>query len=121
MSDSCSCNNEPTDTGELTFAKAAVQDILRSASPTGLPADRWLFELLTEAALKLPEGYVWRSGGKFIMSAGERNQSPNAVLPMLQRYHATAGEALSELVRWTEKRFDGQVVAVQINLHKDQE
>lgn len=91
------------------------------ADPSSMPPDRWLFEQISgAAAAAAAEGGVWRSGGKFILSAITRNQSPVA----LNRYLKSIGQhgaadGIDALVKWTESHYDKHVSAVQINIHID--
>ena len=78
---------------------------LPRAHAAGVSADQWLFERISEAAVAAAaDGGVWRSGGKYILSALSRNQSPVA----LQRYLTTMGQqkcalGIEALVKWTEQ------------------
>jgi len=98
-------------------ALASVKDIKEK----GVPHDQWLFERIAEAAVAAAaDGGVWKSGGKYILSALSRNQSPTA----LKNYLTTMGqgkcaEGIDALVKWTEKQYKHSVSAIQINVHFD--
>ena len=98
-------------------ALASVKDI----KERGVPHDQWLFERIAEAAVAAAaDGGVWKSGGKYILSALSRNQTPTA----LKNYLTTMGqgkcaEGIDALVKWTEKQYKHSVSAIQINVHFD--
>ena len=63
---------------------------LQDIKTGGIPHDQWLFERIAAAATAAAaDGGVWRSGGKYILSAVSRNQSPVA----LGRYLVTIGQS----------------------------
>lgn len=115
---------------ETRAAELALTDTMKKllkeksefgADPEKLSPDRWLFEQIANAAAAAAaEGGVWRSGGKFILSAITRNQSPVA----LNRYLNSIGQrgcadGIDSLVKWTESHYNKHVSAVQINIHID--
>ena len=105
----------------LSFVSNAAEIALKGIKTDGVAPDRWLFErIAAAAAAAAKDGGVWRSGGKFILSAITRNQSPVA----LNRYLNTIGQkacadGIDALVKWTERKYDHHVSAIQINVHID--
>ena len=119
---------EPIEGEVLSFVPTAAQQALKGlfadkskGIDQSVSPDRWLFERIAEAAAAAAnEGGVWRSGGKFILSAITRNQSPTA----LHRYLLSIGqkmcaEGIDALVKWTEATYNHHVSAIQINVHID--
>ena len=119
---------EPIEGEVLSFVPTAAQQALKGlfadkskGIDQSVSPDRWLFERISEAAAAAAnEGGVWRSGGKFILSAITRNQSPTA----LHRYLLSIGqkmcaEGIDALVKWTEATYNHHVSAIQINVHID--
>ena len=106
---------------DTNAAEMAMKRLKKDVYDGSVSADRWLFERISDAAAAAAaEGGVWRSGGKFILSAITRNQSPVA----LNRYLHSIGQkgcadGIDALVKWTESHFDKHVSAVQINIHID--
>lgn len=119
--ETCSCNANRPPEEELTFTSRAISTALQDVAPPNVAIDRWFFELLVEAAVALPEGCVWKSGGKFILTTADRNQSAGAILQSIQLRHNVAAEALRALKAWTEQRFDGEAIAIQMNFHPNHE
>jgi hypothetical protein len=86
----CSCNSGCASHGELcTVTDGLVQEALQDIHPEA--ADKLLFKALVRAALAAPEGAVWKSSGKYILSNKEQNQSAGAVLSSLDVYDAPCG------------------------------
>jgi len=112
-----------TNPGEkLEFLKGAVDMALSGLKVDGKKSvvnpQQWLFEKLVECAIDLPDECVWKAGGKFILSSGDRNQSPQALLPLLEKHgKLDAVEAIKSLIAWTEEYVKCSVAAVQINFH----
>ena len=112
---------EPLAGEVLSFVPTAAEQALKNIKTDGVSPDRWLFERIAEAAAAASaEGGVWRAGGKFILSAITRNQSPTA----LNRYltslgHRRCAEGIDALVKWTETQYNHHVSAIQINVHID--
>merc|ERR1712176_1135771 len=81
-----------------------------------------LFKALVRAALIAPEGCVWKSGGKFLLTNEERNQSANAIVGVLERDNpeSDAGRGMRALVDFTERTYGFRVTAVQLNFHPNQ-
>jgi len=81
-----------------------------------------MFQALVKAALAAPEGCVWKSGGKFLLSNEERNQSANAIVKLLERDNpdSEAARGMRQLVNWTENQFGYRVTAVQLNFHPNE-
>jgi len=122
ISESCMCNSRQAQDGEVcAIVNGAVHKALEGVAPTHLGADEWFFKTLVQAALASPEGCVWKSGGKFILSNEERNQSPTAVVALLERGNpeSDAGKALRALIAFTEDEYKFRVTAVQVNFHPD--
>jgi len=94
---------------------------LKDIKDKGVSCDQWLFERVSEAAVAAAaSGGVWRSGGKYILSALSRNQSPkalNAYLNTMGQKHCADG--IDALVKWTEAKYKHHVSAIQINVHFD--
>merc|ERR1719502_2113016 len=114
MSDDCQCNAGQAQDGEvLSIMDGVVQDILQDVAPAGVEGDKWLFKALVKAAYSVPEGCVWKSGGKFILSNEERNQSVNAIVNLLERdnQESDAGKGIRALVDYTEKEYKFRVTA----------
>jgi len=105
----------------LSFVPTAASDALKALKTDGVPHDQWLFERISEAAAAAAaEGGVWRSGGKFILSAITRNQSPTALHRYLLSINQSAcAEGIAALVKWTEDKYRHHVSAIQINVHID--
>ena len=80
---------------------------LKDIKDKGVSCDQWLFERVSEAAVAAAaSGGVWRSGGKYILSALSRNQSPkalNAYLNTMGQKHCADG--IDALVKWTEAKY----------------
>jgi len=123
LSDNC-----PTSAGfaqddeEFTVTEGVVQEALEGIAPADVEADKWLFQALVKAAYSVPEGCVWKSGGKFILSNEERNQSVTAIVNLLERENrdSPAGKAIRALVNYTETKYKFQVTAVQLNFHPNE-
>lgn len=124
LSAGCPCNAGDAEPGEsCTVVDNVVQDALQDVvPPKGGPADRWLFQALVKAAQIAPEGCVWKSGGKFLFTNEERNQSPNAIVAVLERDNkeSEAARGIRALIDYTEREYNFRVTAVQLNLHPDQ-
>jgi hypothetical protein len=100
-----------------------------AAPQDGTPLDKWLFDILSEAAvLALPQGAVWFTKSDSdepkhaIFSNPNRNQSPAALKNYLHRLSATgvlAAAALDSMIKHTEDKYRKSVTAVQVNLHLD--
>jgi hypothetical protein len=119
-SENCPCNAgsaEPGETCDVT--NGVVQEALEGIVPEGVSADKWLFQGLVRAAIAAPEGCVWKSGGKFILTNEERNQSIHGIVSILERdtANSVAGTAIRALVAHTEKEYGFRVSAVQLNFH----
>mmetsp|Transcript_63271 Transcript_63271/g.137650 ORF Transcript_63271/g.137650 Transcript_63271/m.137650 type:complete len:557 (-) Transcript_63271:10-1680(-) len=122
-SEGCPCNAGSAQDGEICDIRPdAVSLALTSVAPAGVPPDKWLFKALVQAAITAPEGCVWKSGRKFILSNEERNQSPSAIVNLLERGAAEndASRGMRALVLHTEREYKSRVTAVQINFHPDQ-
>jgi hypothetical protein len=122
-SDNCPCNAGQAQEGEvLSITDGVVQEILEGIAPRGEDGDKWLFKALVRAAYSVPEGCVWKSGGKFILSNEERNQSVTAMVNLLERESAgsDAGKGIRALVEYTEKEYQFRVTAVQLNFHPNE-
>jgi len=115
----CQCNAGQAQDGEvLSITDSAVQEILKDVIVTGVEGDKWLFKALVRAAYSVPEGCVWKSGGKFILSNEERNQSASAIVSLLEREGpSVAGKGIRALVDHTEKEYGFKVTAIQLNFH----
>jgi len=122
-SEECPCNKGQAQDGEvMDIIDGMVQDILADVAPADTPADEWLFKALVRAAGKATEGCVWKSGGKFILSNEERNQSANAIINLLERDdpNSDASKGIRALVTYTEKEYKCRVTAVQLNFHPNE-
>jgi hypothetical protein len=124
-SDDCPCNQPHAQDGEeLTFTYGGVDAALSEAGLVGADrgnADEWLFKQLVKAAMAAPEGCVWKSGGKFILSNEERNQSANAIVALLERDpDCKGGAGIRALVDYTEREYNARVTAVQLNFHPNE-
>eukprot|EP00747_Dinoflagellata_sp_TGD_P051664 gnl/TRDRNA2_/TRDRNA2_147470_c0_seq1.p1 gnl/TRDRNA2_/TRDRNA2_147470_c0~~gnl/TRDRNA2_/TRDRNA2_147470_c0_seq1.p1 ORF type:complete len:609 (-),score=92.26 gnl/TRDRNA2_/TRDRNA2_147470_c0_seq1:122-1894(-) len=127
--ESCSCSDCPCNAGQgqpgeiCDVSLDAVHVVLDGVAPDGVEPDKWLFQGLVKAAITAPEGCVWKSGGKFLLTNEERNQSANAIVNLLERdaeNDAGAGKGIRALVNFTENKYDCRVTAVQINFHPNQ-
>merc|ERR1712232_332945 len=122
-SSNCSCNTGQAQEGEVcTIDAGAVEEALEGIAPADGAADRWLFKALVKAALLVPEGCVWKSGGKFILSNEERNQSANAIVALLERDNmsSNAAKGIRALINYTERVHSARVTAVQLNFHPNE-
>lgn len=120
---SCPCNQDQAQETELCdIYQDSVGRALEGVVPQNEVADKWLFKALVKAALQAPEGCVWKSGGKFLLSNEERNQSPSAIMAVLTRDHpdSDAGRGVRALVEHTEREYGFRVTAVQLNFHVNQ-
>lgn len=123
LSDSCPCNAGFAEEGEVcNVINGAVQQALDGVAPSDVPADKWLFQALVSAALRVPEGCVWKSGGKFLLTNEERNQSATAIVSVLERdsQESEGGKAIRALVEYTERLYNFRVTAIQLNFHPNQ-
>lgn len=112
----CPCNKPGNWSEVLEVTPSAVQEVL------GHDSDRILFEELSGAALDVQEGSVWKSGGKYIFSAFNRNQSLVALTRMLDNHgRKKCAKMLLDLANNSEKKFGGYVTAVQVNFHPNGE
>lgn len=119
----CPCNAGQAEKGELcTVMDGEVMKALEGVNPTNGPADKELFQALVRAAMVAPEGCVWKSGGKFLLTNEERNQSANAIVNLLERggEETFAGRGIRALVDYTEKTYNWKVTAVQLNFHPNE-
>jgi len=119
----CPCNSGQAQDGEVcSIVGGAVNRALEGVAPASTATDEWLFKALVQAALAAPEGCVWKSGGKFILSNEERNQSPTAIVGLLERGNSQsdAGKALRALIAFTEQEYKFRVTAVQLNFHPNE-
>jgi len=119
-SSECHCNAGEAQPGEVCdVLNGMVERALDGVAPAGVPADKWLFKALVHAAMHAPEGCVWKSGGKFLLTNEERNQAPNAIVSILERDNAEsdAGKGIRALVAHTENVYNFQVTAIQLNFH----
>merc|ERR1712137_1250977 len=119
-SDNCCCNLESAEPGEICdVISNHVHEALDGVAPASASADKWLFQALVKAALNAPEGCVWKSGGKFLLTNEERNQSANAIVGVLERNNpeSDAGRGIRALVDFTERNYGFRVTAVQLNFH----
>jgi hypothetical protein len=121
-SDDCPCNQPNAQEGEvLTVTYGGVDEALSQAGLVESNADEWLFKQLVRAAQAAPEGCVWKSGGKFILSNEERNQSANAIVALLERDpDCKGGAGIRALVEYTEREYNARVTAVQLNFHPNE-
>jgi hypothetical protein len=119
-SGSCQCNAGQAEPGEICdVSNGIVQEALEGVAPEGVSADKWLFQALVRAAITASEGCVWKSGGKFILSNEERNQSVKGIVNVLERDNSESdsGRGIRALVAHTEKEYGFRVSAVQLNFH----
>eukprot|EP00930_Biecheleria_cincta_P089400 TRINITY_DN7869_c0_g3_i2.p1 TRINITY_DN7869_c0_g3~~TRINITY_DN7869_c0_g3_i2.p1 ORF type:complete len:540 (-),score=99.42 TRINITY_DN7869_c0_g3_i2:207-1826(-) len=122
-SEDCPCNAGQAQAGETCdVLGGSVHEALDGVAPSEVPADMWLFKALVKAALTAPEGCVWKSGGKFLLSNEERNQSPTAIVNVLERdnQESDAGKGIRALVAYTEREYGFRVTAIQLNFHPNQ-
>mmetsp|Transcript_33538 Transcript_33538/g.53477 ORF Transcript_33538/g.53477 Transcript_33538/m.53477 type:complete len:501 (+) Transcript_33538:35-1537(+) len=113
----CPCNTQENPGEVLEVVEGAIQNILEKFGPDG---DRLLFESLVDAALAVEDGCIWKSGGKFIFSEFSRNQSCIALERMLLKYEKhKCNEMMKHLHEYTEKRYNGFVTAIQVNIHPE--
>lgn len=123
---SCPCNQGYAQEGEICdILDGTVQAALEGLVPPDVEADEWLFKALVKAALAVPEGCVWKAGGKFLLTNEERNQAPTAIVTLLERgccggEQSNAGKGIRALVGYTEREYGFRVTAVQINLHPNE-
>eukprot|EP00927_Polykrikos_kofoidii_P079623 TRINITY_DN76415_c0_g1_i1.p1 TRINITY_DN76415_c0_g1~~TRINITY_DN76415_c0_g1_i1.p1 ORF type:complete len:514 (+),score=69.44 TRINITY_DN76415_c0_g1_i1:83-1624(+) len=111
----CPCNVELNPGEVLEILPGVVQECLASFGPD---ADMRLFECLTEAALAVDDGCVWKAGGKFIFSEFNRNQSATALSRMLLKHgQKQCAEMVSQLLCYTQTKYAGYVTAIQVNFH----
>jgi len=116
----CPCNAGQAEFGEVCdVTNGMIDRALAGVAPTHMSADKWLFKALVKAALVAPEGCVWKSGGKFILSNEDRNQSASAIVNVLEREGSDcdAGKAMRALVAFTEEEYRFRVTAIQLNFH----
>ena len=59
---------------------STLKEALQGAEP-----DQWLFDRLVKAAASAPANYLWRAGGKLIMSNPDRNQVRNSEQSVSER------------------------------------
>lgn len=119
----CPCNAGQAQAGETCEVRGGqVHEALDGVAPNEVPADMWLFKALVKAALNASEGCVWKSGGKFLLSNEERNQSPTAIVNVLERdnQETDAGKGIRALVAYTEREYGFRVTAIQLNFHPNQ-
>jgi hypothetical protein len=115
----CPCNTHSNPAEILEFIPAAVQNCL---AEFGAQSDKELFEDLVDAALGVTEGSVWKSGGKYIFSAFDRNQSLVALTRMMQNFNKhRCATMLLKLAQYSESKYEGFVTAVQVNFHPNGE
>jgi len=117
---SCPCNEECAQAGEVCdVTSGVVHEALGGVAPSHVPADKWLFQALVKAAMTAPEGCVWKAGGKFLLTNEERNQSPAAIVNVLERDNSEsdAGKGIRALVAHTEREYNFRVTAIQLNFH----
>lgn len=118
-SSTCPCNAHYLPAEILDFIPRAVQDCLVEFGPQ---SDKTLFEDLVDAALSVSEGSVWKSGGKYIFSAFDRNQSLVALTRMMMNFKKErCAKMLLKLAQYSESRYEGFVTAVQVNFHPNGE
>jgi len=116
----CPCNVGSAQPGELCEVLSdSVADALHGVAPGHVAPDQWLFQALVKAALAAPEGCVWKSGGKFLLTNEDRNQSPTAIVGVLERdnQESAAGKGIRALVAHTEQEYGYRVTAIQLNFH----
>jgi len=119
----CPCNRGYASPGEMCdVINDAVTNALQGVAPGHQSADEWLFKALVRAALTAPEGCVWKSGGKFLLTNEERNQSATAIVGVLERENqeTDAGKGIRALVDYTEQNYGYRVTAIQLNFHPNQ-
>eukprot|EP00747_Dinoflagellata_sp_TGD_P023426 gnl/TRDRNA2_/TRDRNA2_129795_c1_seq1.p1 gnl/TRDRNA2_/TRDRNA2_129795_c1~~gnl/TRDRNA2_/TRDRNA2_129795_c1_seq1.p1 ORF type:complete len:533 (+),score=90.07 gnl/TRDRNA2_/TRDRNA2_129795_c1_seq1:52-1650(+) len=115
VSPDCACNVSEVPGEALEFLPGALQEILKGF---GHDADKQLFADLVDAALGAEDGSVWTSGGKYIFSAFDRNQTINALLRMLESLgKKRCMNMILELAKHSEAKYQGDVTAVQVNFH----
>jgi hypothetical protein len=121
-SDDCPCNAPHAVEGEvLEITGGHIDAALEGIAPAGVAVDEWLFKQMVKSAMAAPEGCVWKSGGKFLLTNEERNQSANAIVNLLERDpNSMAGLAVRQLVNYTEREWKARVTAVQLNFHPNQ-
>lgn len=112
----CPCNVSLNPGEVMDIQDEHVQEILKASGPH---ADKVLFEQLVGAALAAEEGCVWRAGGKLIFSEFNRNQSVAALERRLEKTHPQCCKMLMELHSYTERKYNGFVTAIQVNMHTD--
>jgi len=120
LSDACPCNAGKAQYGEVCdVTNNMVARALEGIVPSDQSADRWLFKALVKAALVAPEGCVWKSGGKFLLTNEDRNQAPTAIVNVLERGdpNSDAGKGMRALVSFTEQEYGFRVTAIQLNFH----
>merc|ERR1712217_63814 len=118
--ETCQCNGgyAPQE-GELCEVKyGVIQEALQEIYPDD--ADKMLFKALVRAALAAPEGCVWKSGGKYVLSGKGGCQTIIAILNYLDAWDAMCGKAMRALMAFTEERYGVTVSAMQINIHPDE-
>jgi hypothetical protein len=121
----CPCNAGQAENGEIcNVVDGEVNEALKGVLPTDGRPDEELFKALVRAAMCAPEGCVWKSGGKFLLTNEERNQSANAIVNLLERggngEETFAGRGIRALVDYTEKLYNFKVTAVQLNFHPNE-
>eukprot|EP00929_Paragymnodinium_shiwhaense_P075080 TRINITY_DN38396_c0_g1_i1.p1 TRINITY_DN38396_c0_g1~~TRINITY_DN38396_c0_g1_i1.p1 ORF type:complete len:587 (+),score=118.67 TRINITY_DN38396_c0_g1_i1:103-1761(+) len=115
----CPCNKGSAQEGEeCSVTDGLVQEALDHIWPD--KADKMLFKALVRAAEKAPDGCVWKSSGKFILSNKEQNQGCGAILSCLDQYDEDAGKAMRALVAYSEDKYAAKVSAVQVNIHMNE-
>eukprot|EP00928_Gymnodinium_smaydae_P087764 TRINITY_DN71987_c0_g1_i1.p1 TRINITY_DN71987_c0_g1~~TRINITY_DN71987_c0_g1_i1.p1 ORF type:complete len:683 (+),score=176.94 TRINITY_DN71987_c0_g1_i1:71-2050(+) len=123
-SSECPCNAGFAQAGEVcTVSMGMAAEALQGVVPQGADYDKWFFKALVRAAQAVPEGCVWKSGGKFLLTNEERNQSANAIVGVLERDAAAGADAaagMRALIEYTEKEFKYRVTAVQLNFHPNE-
>lgn len=117
VSANCPCNVRENPGEILEVKDGVMQKIMEKFGPNG---DQLLFESLVDAALAVEEGCIWKSGGKFIFSEFNRNQSCVALERMLLKYEKhKCNEMMKHLHEYTEKQYNGYVTAIQVNIHPE--
>jgi hypothetical protein len=118
-SSTCPCIQHENPAEIISFIPNAVQDCLAEFGPQ---SDKTLFEDLVDGALSVSEGSVWKSGGKYIFSAFDRNQSLVALTRMLSNFNKhRCANMLLKLAQYSESKYEGFVTAVQVNFHPNGE
>jgi len=113
--DDCPCNVSENPGEVLEIRDGHIQEILKGFGPE---PDKMLFDEIVGAALAAEEGSIWRAGGKFIFSEFNRNQSCIALERMLLKFGKnTCAKMLMELHGYTERKYNGYVTAIQVNIH----